>query len=38
MDETIQSVHECSEDIEVMESFTCLGSVMHSSSESCQGV
>ena len=31
LDETVQSVHACGEDIEILESFTYLGSVVHNS-------
>ncbi len=38
LDDTVQSVHACGEDIEVLESFTYLGSVVHNSGRSDQEV
>ncbi len=38
LDDTVQSVHACAEDIEVLESFTYLGSVVHNNGRSDQEV
>ena len=38
LDETVQSVHACGEDVEISESFTYLGSVVHNNGESGQEV
>ena len=38
LDDTVQSVHACGEDIEVLESFTYLGSVVHNNGGSSQDV
>ena len=38
LDETVQSVHACGEDIEISETFTYLGSVVHNDGESSQEV
>ena len=38
LDDTVQSVHACGEDIEILESFTYLGSVVHNSGRSDQEV
>ena len=38
LDETVQSVHACGEDIEILKNFTYLGSVVHNDGESTQEV
>ena len=38
LDETVQSVHACGEDIEILKSFTYLGSVVHNEGGSSQEV
>ena len=38
LDETVQSVNACGEDIRILENFTYLGSVMHNDGGSSQGV
>ena len=38
MDETVQSVHACGEDIEISENFTCFGSVVRNDGGSSQEV
>ena len=38
LDETVQSVHACDEDIEILKNFTYLGSVLHNDGGSSQEV
>ena len=38
LDETVQSIQSCSEDIDILDSFKYLGSVVHNNSGSCQEV
>ena len=38
LDETVQSIHACSENIDILDSFTYLGSVVHNNGGSCQEV
>ena len=38
LDETVQSIHACSKDIDILDSFKYLGSVVHNNGGSCQEV
>ena len=38
LSETIQSIHACDEDIDILDCFTYLGSMVHNNSASCQEV
>ena len=38
LDKTLQSIHACGEDIEIVENFTYLGSVRHNDGRSSQEV
>ena len=38
LDETVQSIHACGEDIDILDSIKYLGSVVHKNGESCQEV
>ena len=38
LDETVQTVHACGEDIEILKNFTFLGSVVHNDGVSSQEV
>ena len=38
IDETVQSIHSCSEDIDILDSFTYLGNVVHNNGGSRQEV
>ena len=38
LDETVQSIHACGEDIDILDSFKYLGSVVHNNGGSCQEI
>ena len=38
LDETVQSIHACGEDIDILDSFTYLGIVVYNNGGSCQEV
>ena len=38
LDETVQAIHTCGEDIDILENFTYLGSVVHNNNEIRQEV